>query len=119
MLIRSHSHIATGVLLLTIITLVATCREQNVYAPPPPPEVTVSKPALQSVTDYVEFTGNTQAIKTVQLVARVQGYLEKVLFQDGERVKEGQLLFLIEQDTYEAQGSVENIMQLEGSSRYE
>ena len=103
MLIRSHSHIAAGVLLLTIITLVAACREQNVYAPPPPPEVTVSKPALQSVTDYVEFTGNTQAIKTVQLVARVQGYLEKVLFQDGDRVKEGQLLFLIEQDTYEAQ----------------
>jgi RND family efflux transporter MFP subunit len=103
MLIRSHSHIAAGVLLLTIITLVAACREQNVYAPPPPPEVTVSKPALQSVTDYVEFTGNTQAIKTVQLVARVQGYLEKVLFQDGDRVKEGQLLFLIEQDAYEAQ----------------
>jgi RND family efflux transporter MFP subunit len=103
MLIRSHSHIAAGVLLLTITTLVAACREQNVYAPPPPPEVTVSKPALQSVTDYVEFTGNTQAIKTVQLVARVQGYLEKVLFQDGDRVKEGQLLFLIEQDAYEAQ----------------
>jgi RND family efflux transporter MFP subunit len=103
MLIQSHSHIAAGVLLLTIITLVAACREQNVYAPPPPPEVTVSKPALQSVTDYVEFTGNTQAIKTVQLVARVQGYLEKVLFQDGERVKKEQLLFLIEQGTYEAQ----------------
>jgi RND family efflux transporter MFP subunit len=103
MLIRGHSHITTGVLLLTIITFVAACREQNVYAPPPPPEVTVSKPALQSVTDYVEFTGNTQAIKTVQLVARVQGYLEKVLFQDGDGVKKGQLLFLIEQDTYEAQ----------------
>jgi RND family efflux transporter MFP subunit len=103
MLIRSHSRIAAGVLLLTIITLVAACREQNVYAPPPPPEVTVSKPALQSVTDYVEFTGNTQAIRAVQLVARVQGYLEKLLFQDGERVKKGQLLFLIEQDTYEAQ----------------
>ena len=53
------------------------------------------------VTDYLESTGNTQAIYTVQLVARVTGYLEKVLFQDGQLVKKGQLLFLIQQDTYQ------------------
>jgi RND family efflux transporter MFP subunit len=53
------------------------------------------------VTDYLELTGNTQAIKTVQLVARVSGYLEKVFFQDGQLVKEGQLLFLIQQNTYQ------------------
>jgi RND family efflux transporter MFP subunit len=54
------------------------------------------------VTDYLDLTGNTQAIYTVQLVARVAGYLEKVLFQDGQPVKKGQPLFLIQQDTYEA-----------------
>ncbi len=53
------------------------------------------------VTDTVELTGNTQAIYTVQLVARVSGYLEKVLFQDGQRVEKGQPLFLIQQNTYE------------------
>jgi RND family efflux transporter MFP subunit len=53
------------------------------------------------VTDYLEVTGNTQAIYTVQLVARVAGYLEKVLFQDGQMVKKGQLLFLIQQNTYQ------------------
>jgi RND family efflux transporter MFP subunit len=53
------------------------------------------------VTDYLELTGNTQAIKTVQLVARVSGYLEKVFFQDGQIVKKGQLLFLIQQNTYQ------------------
>jgi len=54
------------------------------------------------VTDYLELTGNTQAIYSVQLVARVVGYLEKVLFQDGQLVKKGQPLFIIQQNTYEA-----------------
>ena len=48
------------------------------------------------------MTGNTQAVNTVQLRARVEGILEKVLFQDGDRVKKGQLLFLIQQNTYRA-----------------
>jgi RND family efflux transporter MFP subunit len=78
------------------------CGERNVYAPPPAPQVTVSRPTRQSVSDYLEFTGNTQAINTVQLRARVEGYLEKVFFKDGDRVKKGQLLFLIQQNTYEA-----------------
>ncbi|MGD0960521.1 MAG: efflux RND transporter periplasmic adaptor subunit [Methylomonas sp.] len=80
----------------------AGCQEKNTYAPPPPPQVTVSQPVRQQVSEYVEFTGNTQAFKTVQLVARVQGYLEKVLFHDGDQVKKGQPLFLIQQDTYQA-----------------
>ena len=78
------------------------CGDRNVYAPPPPPQVTVSQPVRQPVTDYLEFTGNTQAINTVQLRARVQGYLEKVFFQDGDQVKKDQLLFLIQPNTYEA-----------------
>jgi RND family efflux transporter MFP subunit len=53
------------------------------------------------VTDYLELTGNTQAVMTVQLVARVTGYLEKVFFQDGQMVKRGQPLFLIQQNTYQ------------------
>jgi RND family efflux transporter MFP subunit len=80
----------------------AACGDKSAYAPPPPPKVTVSQPVTQPVTDYLEFTGNTQAINTVQLKARVEGYLEKVFFKDGDRVKKGQLLFLIQQNTYEA-----------------
>jgi RND family efflux transporter MFP subunit len=64
--------------------------------------VTVARPVHRVVTDSLELTGNTQAIYTVQLVARVVGYLEKVLFQDGQLVKKGQPLFLIQQNTYEA-----------------
>ena len=88
--------------ILAAIMAVLACGERNVYAPPPPPKVTVSRPVRQQVTDYLEFTGNTQAINTVQLRARVEGYLEKVFFQDGELVRNGQLLFLIQQNTYEA-----------------
>lgn len=75
--------------------------EKKPPPPPPPPKVTVAQPVQRAVTDYLELTGNTQAIYTVQLVARVVGYLEKVLFQDGQLVKEGQLLFLIQQNTYQ------------------
>jgi len=93
--------VAGWVVLAGLLAIIA-CGDRNVYAPPPPPQVTVSQPVRQPVTDYLEFTGNTQAINTVQLRARVQGFLEKVFFQDGDLVKKGQLLFLIQQNTYEA-----------------
>ncbi len=78
----------------------AGCKEK-LPPPPPPPAVTVVQPVQRTITDYLELTGTTQAIQTVQLVARVSGYLEKVLFQDGQIVKKGQLLFLIQQNTYQ------------------
>jgi RND family efflux transporter MFP subunit len=65
--------------------------------------VTVAKPVSQTVTDFLNFTGNTAATDSVNLVARVEGYLERVSFADGARVKEGDLLFTIQQDQYKAQ----------------
>ena len=91
-----------AMLSLMILGASAACGDRSTFVPPPPPKVTVSQPVKQPVTDYLEFTGNTQAINTVQLKARVEGYLEKVFFKDGDRVKKGQLLFLIQQNTYEA-----------------
>jgi RND family efflux transporter MFP subunit len=91
---------AWAISLIFLILLVA-CKEKTPPAPPPP-KVTVVQPVKQVVTDYLELTGNTQAINTVQLVARVAGYLEKIFFQDGQMVKKGQLLFHIQKDTYEA-----------------
>ncbi len=89
--------------LIWIIAILSTgCEDKNTYAPPPPPQVTVSQPVRRQVSEYLEFTGNTQAFNSVQLVARVQGYLEKVFFHDGDGVKKGQPLFLIQQDTYQA-----------------
>jgi RND family efflux transporter MFP subunit len=89
----------------------AGCKGKKPEAPPPPPRVTVVQPLQREVTYYLELTGNTQAVNTVQLVARVTGNLDKVFFHDGQMVKKGQLLFLIQQDTYidslnQAQGQV-------------
>ncbi len=87
---------------LLLLSSVAACRRASTQAPPPPPAVTVAMPVEQKVTNFLELTGTTEAVKTVQLRARVAGYLEKVLFQDGQFVKEGQALFIIQQNTYQA-----------------
>lgn len=93
----------SGWAVILVLVSMPACGERNVYEPPPPPQVTISQPVRRTVVDYLEFTGNTQAINTVELRARVQGYLEKVYFQDGAIVKKGEPLFLIQQDTYEAE----------------
>jgi RND family efflux transporter MFP subunit len=94
----------------TLIVLVAAlpvvapgCGEENTYEPPPPPTVSVSQPVRQTVTDSIEVTGNVQASNTVDLVARVEGYLQSVDFTDGSFVKKGDLLFVIEPEPYQAQ----------------
>jgi RND family efflux transporter MFP subunit len=86
------------------------CGEKPKQQPPSPPKVTVAQPVQRVVTDALELTGNTQAIYTVQLVARVAGYLEKILFKDGQIVKKGQPLFLIQQNTYQ-----DNLQQAEAA----
>jgi RND family efflux transporter MFP subunit len=87
--------------LLAIVFLVG-CRGNPTPGPPPAPKVTAAQPVRRDVTDYLELTGNAKSIRTVQLVARVEGYLDRLLFKDGQFVKEGQLLCIIQQDTYKA-----------------
>ena len=65
--------------------------------------IPVVLPKLQSVTNYVEITGNAAAVNAVKLLARVEGYLEKIHYEDGAFVKEGDVLFTIQQDQYQAQ----------------
>jgi RND family efflux transporter MFP subunit len=79
------------------------CRENTGGTTAPPPAVSVAKPVSRAVTDYLNFTGNTAATNSVTLVARVEGFLEKIHFKDGSRVKKGDLLFTIQQDQYKAQ----------------
>jgi RND family efflux transporter MFP subunit len=98
---RQIGTIAISVFFAVFLILWTGCKERPASPPPPPPTVTVAQPVQKVVTDYLEFPGNTQAVSTVQLVARVAGYLDKVLFQDGQIVKKGDLLFLIQQDTYQ------------------
>jgi RND family efflux transporter MFP subunit len=81
------------------LPLLAGC-EQNTFVPPPPPKVEVATPLQHPITRYLEATGNTAAIKSVDLVARVQGFLASIDYKDGTFVKEGTTLFTIEPETY-------------------
>jgi RND family efflux transporter MFP subunit len=74
--------------------------EQNTFVPPPPPKVDVAVPVQRPFTRYLEATGNTAAVKNVDLVARVQGFLQSINYTDGAYVKEGTSLFTIEPETY-------------------
>lgn len=75
----------------------------NEYEAPPPAAVTVAKPTIKDVTIYVEYTGYTQAQETVDIRARVEGFLESMHFAPSDLVKAGQLLFVIDPRTYKAQ----------------
>lgn len=81
----------------------AACDGSNTYVPPPPPKVQVALPIQRPVTEYFEFTGNTAAVKSVDIEARVQGFLETIDYRDGTTVKEGDQLFGIQANTYKAQ----------------
>ena len=84
---------------LSAFVVLSAC-EQNTFVPPPPPKVEVSVPTQRAITRFLEATGNTAAIKSVDLVARVQGFLQSIDYQDGTLVKAGTTLFTIEPETY-------------------
>jgi len=87
---------------LAVLAL-AGCGDRNTYQPPPPAQVTVTKPEERKVTLYMEVTGSSAAYNRVDLVARVQGFLEKVGYKDGAEVKKGDLLFQIDPRDYQIQ----------------
>lgn len=88
----------TAVTILLFVVLTAC--EQNSFVPPPPPKVEVGVPVKRTVTRFLEATGSTAPIKSVDLVARVQGFLQSINYQDGSFVKQGTTLFTIEPETY-------------------
>jgi RND family efflux transporter MFP subunit len=94
------SRIFSRIVFVIIACAASSACEQNSFVPPPPPKVDVGIPATRTITRYLEATGNTAPIKTVDLVARVQGFLQSIDYQDGAFVKEGATLFTIEPETY-------------------
>ena len=87
------------IFVISAFSVLSAC-EQNSFVPPPPPKVDVGLPVQQNVTRFLEATGNTAPIQTVDLVARVQGVLQSISYKDGSLVKQGTTLFTIEPDTY-------------------
>ncbi|SDI93653.1 RND family efflux transporter, MFP subunit [Bradyrhizobium lablabi] len=95
-----HVFTAPRMALVIFASMALSACEQNSFVPPPPPKVEVAVPLQRPITRYLEATGNTAPIKNVDLVARVQGVLQAINYQDGTFVKEGTTLFTIEPETY-------------------
>jgi RND family efflux transporter MFP subunit len=85
-----------------LAVLVNGCKKTNQYVPPPPSKVSVAKPLAEKITRYLEATGNTAAVASVDLVARVEGFLQGISYTDGTQVKTGDILFTIEPLPYQA-----------------
>ena len=87
--------------LLALSAWIAGCsKTQQQPAEPPPSEVDVALPLQREVTDYLEYTGTTAAIETVDILARVKGFLESIHFDPRDHVKKDQLLFVIDPREY-------------------
>ena len=84
--------------------ILSACGSQAQQGAPPPPEVTVSQPLVGEVMDWDEFPGRFEAPQTVEVRARVGGYIQAVHFQDGDYVRQGQLMFTL--DPRQAQAAV-------------
>ncbi|MCP3446538.1 efflux RND transporter periplasmic adaptor subunit [Bradyrhizobium sp. CCGUVB14] len=93
-------HIGRALAATAAVIALAGCEDKNTFVAPPPPKVDVATPIQRAVTRYVEATGNTAPIKSVDLVARVQGFLQSIDYTDGTFVKQGTQLFTIEPETY-------------------
>ena len=88
--------------LLACVGAVGCEKPQAKLAAPKPPVVIVARPVSDYVADYEDFTGRTDAVFSVEIRARVSGFLDKVHFKDGDEVKEGDLLFEIDNRPYKA-----------------
>jgi multidrug efflux system membrane fusion protein len=80
----------------------SACKPDNKFMPPPPAEISVAVPLQQQVAPFEVLTGNTVSFATVDLVARVEGFLTEIKYTDGALVKKGDTLFVIEQTMYKA-----------------
>ena len=88
--------------LLAAGALIAGCKKKEEAPPPPPPTVTVARPVARKIVEHSEYTGRLAAIENVDVRPRVSGYINEIAFKDGNLVKKGDLLFVIDPRPYQA-----------------
>jgi membrane fusion protein, multidrug efflux system len=93
--------LVVSAILLAIANLLAGCDSKPAAsAAPSPPPVTVAHPLQKAVTEWNEFTGRFSAVEAVEVRARVSGFIDSIHFKDGQIVKQGDLLFVIDPRPY-------------------
>jgi len=91
-----------AIVVCSLILTAVACGNAPQVAAPTPPEVTVATPTQRDVTIFQEFVGTTQARESVEIRARVQGFLDKIAFEPSTFIRKGSLLFVIEPEPYQA-----------------
>lgn len=94
--------LVVATILFTGLSIAGCQRVRQAPPAPPPAVVTVSKPVAYPVQTYFEYNGNLDAVEMVQVTARVKGFLNEILFTEGDEVKQGSLLFKIDPREYDA-----------------
>ena len=102
-ILRRSTMVVRVIVVVAMIVTTVACQKAPQVVAPTPPEVTVSTPTQRDVTLFEEFVGTTQARESVEIRARVQGYLEKMAFEPSSFVRKGEVLFVIEPGPYVAQ----------------
>lgn len=87
---------------ITALLCTAGCKPKSNVVPPPP-TVSVVQPVARDVVEWDEYIGRLESPETVEVRARVSGYLDKVHFKEGKEVKKGDLLFTIDPRPYQAE----------------
>ena len=109
-----------GVLVgLLFLSVGPGCRPAAPQAPPAAPGVVVARPLERPVAEYLDLTGTVAASRSVDLVARVSGFLESADFKEGDLVTQGQVLFVIEPEPYRQQLALNEAVLAQAQSEYE
>jgi RND family efflux transporter MFP subunit len=90
----------SGLPVLAALTIAGCDKQPAAGGPPPPPAVTVAKPIQKNLAQWDEYTGRFTALETVEVRARVSGFIDSVNFKEGQVVKKDDLLFIIDQRPY-------------------
>src|SRR5690242_13514401 len=88
---------------VTLFTAITGCKKPAAPPAPPPATVTVAKPIQREVIEWDEYTGFLEPKEKVDVRARVSGYVQEASFEEGGIVKEGDLLFVIDERPFKAE----------------
>lgn len=88
---------------ISVSLFISGCSKRSQPPPPPPPTVSVAQPVEREVIEWDEYIGRLESPETVEIKARVSGYLDKVHFKEGKEINKGDLLFTIDRRPYQAE----------------